>query len=107
MKCGIDIIDIDRIEKSISKDYFFLNVFTDGERQYINSKPSKAATAAGIYCAKEAYVKALGTGITRDCFQTVEVFHTDAGKPYLNIPNTDLSISHTEKTATAIVIIRG
>lgn len=105
MQCGIDIIDIVRIEKAIEKEHFFNKVFTPYEREYINSKMDRPATAAGIFCAKEAYVKATGTGITKDCFGDIEITHTENGKPIINKIGCSVSISHTQSTATAIVII--
>ena len=60
-RIGTDIIRISRIEKSLEKESFKLSVFTDNEILY----SKKAETFAGIFAAKEAYLKAKGTGINK------------------------------------------
>lgn len=76
-------------------------VFTEGEREYCK----KAESFAGIFAAKEAYFKALGTGIKMP-FTQLEVLHNASGKPYFNgIDHCDLSISHDGDYAVATVII--
>ena len=58
----------------------------------------------GIMSAKEAYFKALGTGIKRP-IRKVEILYTDKGKPYIaNDESCDLSISHDGEYAMAVVV---
>lgn len=101
MNIGTDIVKISRIEKSIESEHFKTSVFTENEIKYCK----KAESFAGIFAAKEAYLKALGTGI--NCkLNTIEIAHFENGKPYLsNIPNSDLSISHDGEYAIAVVIL--
>lgn len=100
-KIGTDIVKISRIEKSIKKDTFLQQVFTDREREYCKRPES----FAGIFACKEAYFKATGTGI-KFPLTDIEILHNDKGKPYINgIKNSDVSISHDGEYAIATVII--
>lgn len=100
-KIGTDIIRISRIEKSIEKNGFKEAVFTANEIAYAK----KSGTFAGIFAAKEAYLKAAGTGI--NCrLNTIEILHDERGKPYINgVKNCDVSISHDGDYAVATVIM--
>lgn len=101
MKIGTDIVKISRIEKSIISEHFIESVFTSEEAEYCRN----AENFAGLFAAKEAYLKALGTGI--NCrLNTIEIAHDEKGKPFFkNIQNSDLSISHDGDYAIATVII--
>lgn len=100
-KIGTDIVKISRLEKSAKSPAFMQKIFTEKEREYC----SRAESLAGIFAAKEAYFKALGTGIKMP-LNEVEVLHNDLGKPYFNgIDNADLSISHDGEYAVATVIM--
>lgn len=100
-KIGTDIVKISRIEKSIQRTSFLNDVFTEKEQEYCKTPQS----FAGIFAAKEAYFKALGTGINTR-LKNLEVLHSENGKPYLNgVDNCDLSISHDGEYAVATVIL--
>lgn len=100
-KIGTDIVKISRIEKSIQRTSFLNDVFTEKEKEYCKTPQS----FAGIFAAKEAYFKALGTGINTR-LKNLEVLHSENGKPYLNgVDNCDLSISHDGEYAVATVIL--
>ena len=59
---GCDLCAISRMEKIMADGRFLHRYFTEGERAYIAARARGAQTAAGIFAAKEALVKALGTG---------------------------------------------
>ncbi len=100
-KIGTDIVQISRIEKSMQKENFIKFVFTDNEINY----SKKAENFAGIFAAKEAYFKALGTGINKK-LNAVEILHNEKGKPYINgVINSDVSISHDGDYAVSTVIL--
>ncbi len=80
---GCDIADILRFEKNFGNIKFNSKVYTDNEQLYIKNK--NAHTAAGIWCAKEAVSKALGTGFTEFDVKDVEILHTSDGKPYVKL----------------------
>ncbi len=119
--CGIDLVDIERIKKLIKKwDIKFLKkVYTDGEINYCEKKNrSKYQSYAGFYAAKEACLKALGTGLRKIKWKEIEVRNDPLGKPLLylserilkvtenrKIHRIHLSISHTKELAIAQAIM--
>lgn len=99
-RIGNDIVSISRIEKSIKNKRFLSEVFTENERKHCRT----AQSFAGVFAAKEAYFKALGTGISRR-LDTVEIIYDDRGKPYISgDDHCDVSISHDGEYAFAVVI---
>ena len=116
---GVDIVQISRIEKILldKKDSFLKRVFTGNEIDYINEKGNNPKTIAGLYAAKEAISKALGTGIGQVSWQDLEIIHDEKGKPLvnlsaklepilegLNLNSFSLSISHDGDYAIAFVV---
>jgi phosphopantetheine--protein transferase-like protein len=111
---GIDIQDVDRFESYIGTDKM-RRIFSRRELDYISKKDNRLETVAGIFCAKEAFFKAIGTGINGlNRLLEVEVGHLRSGSPYyvlspeiikqynLSTSRIDLSISHTKKIAIAV-----
>ena len=118
---GIDIAEVPRIAHSIERfgDRFLQRIYTAGEIRYCDSKANRVERYAGRFAAKEAAMKALGTGWNhgvrwRDC----EVTRVPGGRPTLTfhgkaaefahklgVTNIALSISHTEAQAIAYVIL--
>ncbi len=109
---GIDIVSIERIEKMLQK---FGN---KALQRYLNESEinivTSTQTAAGFWAAKEAFSKALGVGIGKECsFLDIEIVKNKKGKPYFapttirkfNLKYADLSISHDGGFAIAAVII--
>lgn len=119
---GVDIVKVSRIENLLKnkKDGFLHKVFTQNEIEYIKNTGCNPQTISGIFAAKEALSKLLGTGIGKVNWKDMEVFHDDRGKPYvklyneglnisqnLGIENIELSISHEKEYAIAFVIGEG
>lgn len=117
---GVDICDIERmreIEKK-HKSRFLQKIFTSDEILYCEKKYNKFSSYAARFAAKEAFLKAIGTGL-RDGFQwkDIEIENDDLGKPFFKFHgqtaefiakhDVHLSLSHTEKDAIAFVIIEG
>lgn len=117
---GIDIVEISRIEEKLSQgNTRFLNrVFTVGEIEYCEKRAAKFASYAARFAAKEATMKALGTGWGEGIsWKEIEVTNDEAGKPDLNITGRALekfqqsgariahvSLSHSKDSAIAQVI---
>ncbi|MEG0770289.1 MAG: holo-ACP synthase [Clostridia bacterium] len=112
---GCDIIKISRMEKNVLNSKFLEKIFTKDEIDYINKKSNKAETAAGIFSAKEATSKAIGTGFIGFNFIDVEVMYDKSGAPYVKISDSlkaiiksdykfHLSISHDTDYAIAYVV---
>jgi holo-[acyl-carrier protein] synthase len=117
---GIDIIEVSRIEKALSRDIGFRDkIFTPGEIAYCEGKKHKYQHYAARFSAKEAMLKAIGTGWRFGIrFADIEVIHDELGKPHiavygkakelmeqLLVSKIHVSLSHLKETATAIVII--
>ncbi|MCK5029332.1 MAG: holo-ACP synthase [Bacteroidales bacterium] len=117
---GTDIFEIERMKIRLEKQPSFIEgVFTENEINYCNQFKNKAQRFAARYAAKEAFLKALGTG-WRDgiTFKDIDIINDDLGKPEiflsgiakqiadkLEVTAIHLSMSHTEKLANAFVII--
>jgi holo-[acyl-carrier protein] synthase len=96
---GTDIVNIDRIQKIIlkNKEGFIKRVLTDHEQALFANKADNAAFCAKRFAAKEAFSKALGTGIGRVVsFQDLTVRNNDNGKPHF-IPSEKLRLYLLEK----------
>jgi holo-[acyl-carrier protein] synthase len=85
---GSDLVDIRRIEKSISRfgEKFTARCFTDEEQARSNGRKDSAASYAKRFAAKEAMAKALGTGIAEGVFwKEMGVVNLPNGKPGLEL----------------------
>ena len=86
---GVDIIEIKRIQNSLTKfsPRFEEKVFTDNEIKYCQSQADPVKHFAARFAVKEAVSKSLGTGISKEVgLKDIEVVNDrDSGKPYLNI----------------------
>ena len=118
---GIDIAEVPRIRQSIERfgDRFVQRIFTPGEIRYCDSKANRFERYAARFAAKEAAMKALGTGWNhgvrwRDCEVTrmptgrpTMTFHGKAAEfaAKLGAKNVALSLSHTVEQAIAQVIL--
>jgi len=116
---GNDIIEIERVEKAILKEGFKNKVYTQKELENIEKRGNRTETYAGIFSAKEAISKAIGTGVREFSLIDLEILNNDLGKPYVVVSEKldkilknkkedyqiEISISHSKKYATAIAII--
>lgn len=82
---GIDIIEIDRIEKALTQKRFLERLFTVSEQAYLSQK--NVESIAGLFAAKEAISKVLGTGISGFSWLDIEVYHTESGAPKVRLLN--------------------
>jgi holo-[acyl-carrier protein] synthase len=118
---GVDIAEVPRIRKSIERfgERFLRRVFTEGEIRYCERKAGRFESYAARFAAKEAGMKALGTGWSRGVrWRDIEVvrpkgqrptiqFHGEAAAiaEKLGTKNIALSITHTSEEALAHVIL--
>jgi holo-[acyl-carrier protein] synthase len=83
---GVDIVEVERIELAIKRrSRFSERVFTDTERDYCLSKHRPHLHFAARFAAKEAALKALGTGLRGVKWTDLEVQRDKWGKPFLNL----------------------
>lgn len=110
---GIDIQDILRLQAAYQKNPKFIDkVLTVAEKKCFNaftSEKRKMEYLTGRWAAKEAFSKALGTGIGKLSFLDIEVLADDKGAPVLRQDifsgQVFISISHTASLAQASVIL--
>ena len=96
---GTDIVNIERIQKVILKNRegFIKRVLTEHEQALFTNKADSAAFCAKRFAAKEAFSKALGTGIGRAVsFQDLTIRNNENGKPHF-IPSEKLRLYLLEK----------
>ena len=117
IKTGVDIIEIERVKKSIeeTEGKFCERVFTQKEIEYCESKKAqKYQHYAARFAAKEAVFKAISFNLSNKYdigWKDIEILNDDAGRPYVNIlnqdikvDNIDISISHCKEYAVSSVI---
>jgi holo-[acyl-carrier protein] synthase len=118
---GIDIAEVPRIEASIARfgDRFLRRIFTEAEIRYCESKANRVERYAARFAAKEAAMKAIGTGWNHGvAWRDVEVCRQPGGRPTiafhgkaaqfaakLGAVHVALSLSHTKEYAVAQVIL--
>jgi holo-[acyl-carrier protein] synthase len=119
---GVDVIEVDRIQSAWDRfgDRFLNRVFAPGEKQYALSRPHPAESLAARFAAKEAVMKALGTGRYGVSWREIEVVRTPAGRPgvvltgrtlavarFLGVRDWRLSLTHGREQAIAFAVALG
>lgn len=114
---GVDIIEIERIKKSIQRmgQHFLDRLFTEEEQAYCLTFQESERHFAGRFAAKEAIAKALGTGIEGALnWKDVAIHNSESGRPHVILSkrlqekfpgiSVHLSISHNRDTAVAFAV---
>lgn len=110
---GIDIVELQRISEAINRNSNFVKrILTETELGYFDklSERRKVEFLSGRFAAKEAFAKAVGTGIGKHySWHDIEIIPDENGKPLLQtkkeLGQIQLSISHSREYAVANVII--
>jgi holo-[acyl-carrier protein] synthase len=115
---GVDIIEVDRMKETVEEygEAFLQKVFTPAELEYSRSKKDIHHRLAARFAAKEAFSKAFATGWSGPFrWRDVEVSNDPLGKPMITVrgemkkkleqSQVMLSISHSERTVVAVVLI--
>ena len=118
---GIDIVEVPRVAATLERfgERFLKRVFTPAEISYCDSKMNRAERYAARFAAKEAGLKAIGTGLRGGIsWRDLEVSREQGGRPTLSFSGkaasyaarigarrTSLSISHTAQHAIAQVVL--
>ena len=115
---GVDIIEIDRVRRVLEQygQRFLSRVFTPGEIAYCRGR---APNLAARFAAKEATMKALGTGVRGVDWKDIEVVRHESGAPAIKlhqrgksraqklaVQEISVSLSHSREYAVAFVVIR-
>ncbi len=115
LKNGIDLVEIARVRRSCENPAFQNRVFGENERAQFAAQKHPEQHMAGAFAAKEAFAKALGTGLRGFSLCEVEVLHDTLGAPYFVLSGQAkkiadeqnlafaLSITHTDTLAAAFV----
>lgn len=117
---GIDLVSVDRIKQSIKgNERFITRFFGKDEQTFFQSKvneQNRAESIAANFAAKEAFSKAIGTGIRNFELNEVQILRNELGAPYITLSGRaksfcderglvlSVSLSHTDQYATAVVI---
>ncbi len=110
----MDLIELKRIQASLDRNEKFVDrILTENEKKACDLLPSynrRIEYIAGRFAAKEAFSKAVGTGIGRLSFQDIEVLHDESGAPVLTARGYEqfrifVSITHSKDYAAAQVIL--
>jgi holo-[acyl-carrier protein] synthase len=120
---GVDLAEVGRIRDAIGRygDRFVRRIYTAGEIAYVERKANRFERYAGRFAAKEAGMKAIGTGWKRGVrWQDFEVSNLPSGRPTLRlhgeaariaekmgVKTISLSITHTADLGMAHVILEG
>ena len=117
MKVGVDIIEIERIERALERPGFRERCFTHAEREYCDSRARPAQSYAGRFAGKEAVGKALGCGVD---FSWREIEIVGRPKPFVKLSGrtlafaeqrgltvADLSMTHSKGVAGAVALVHG
>ena len=109
---GIDVVEISRFRDMKNLEMFVRRVFTQNEAEYFTSKTAAKKfyeSVAGHFAAKEAFAKALGTGVRNFDMSDIEICHNELGMPYIKFGgvrvNASVTISHSDTVAVAAVYI--
>lgn len=115
---GVDIITVSRIEKSLQKQSFIDMVYGKNEKEmFILPDKLRVNSLAANYAGKEAFSKAIGTGVRGFNLDEVQILRQENGKPYFlfsgkaleivekNNLNCQISLSHEGDKAIAFVIV--
>jgi len=119
---GIDLCEVDRIARAVERhgSRFLERLFLAGEVRRPPSSPAFAEHLAGLFAAKEAAMKALGTGMHGIAFREVSVVRRPGGPPQLALHGraaargkllgaaaAHVTITHTKELAAAVVLLLG
>ncbi len=122
---GVDVEELSDWKDRLSNEHFLKDNYSEGEREYCKKSFNSIASLAGLWCAKEAVLKAMSNfkpheKIVREFAQNVdevEIFHSEVGCPLIKlkgkleqrrqervIQEIKISISHSEQFAIAVAI---
>ena len=110
---GIDLEEVGRIRRSLENPRFCARVFGAEEAAQLAGRGFPAQSAAACFCAKEAFGKALGTGVRGFSLREVQLLRRPSGQPYLRGRALELarerglsfsvSVTHTREYAAVVV----
>ncbi len=116
LSVGVDLVEINRIEKSLKNPRFCKRVLGENEYLQLMMRGFPVQSVAASFCAKEAFSKAMGTGVRGFELNEVELLREENGRPYLKLSGFAermakerrlefaVSVTHTKEYAQAVVV---
>ena len=114
LTCGTDLVPLKQIERSLGNPRFLQRFFSSEERAFFAGRRRPLPSGAASFAAKEAFAKALGTGVRGFALAEVSVLRDALGRPYYALSGRaaqlaqgwefSLSLSHTEEYAVAFAV---
>ena len=116
LSVGIDLVEIERIGKSMEKECFLKKILGPNEYIDLEKKGFSTQSVAANFCAKEAFLKSIGKGLGFCDLRCIEVLRKQSGEPYLKLSDKALeyaerkeasfclSLTHSRNYASAVVI---
>jgi holo-[acyl-carrier protein] synthase len=114
---GCDLVEVARIKKAAESSGFCRRAFSEEEMRRFSDMSAPYQSMAGAWAAKEAFAKALGTGVRGFSLSEITVAHNELGAPFFKFAGKaeeiarglelSLSISHTKEYAQAVCIACG
>lgn len=116
LSVGVDLVEINRIEKSLKNPRFCKRVLGENEYLQLMMRGFPVQSVAASFCAKEAFSKAMGTGVRGFELSEVELLREENGRPYLKLSGSAermakerrlefaVSVTHTKEYAQAVVV---
>lgn len=113
---GIDLVEIDRIKKSMERESFFKHILSREEYEQLKKKDLSAQSMAVNFCAKEAFLKCIGKGLGFCKLNEIQLLREDSGRPYIKLLGKALdfanenglvfsvSATHTKDYASVVVL---
>ncbi|QEK13572.1 holo-ACP synthase [Crassaminicella thermophila] len=103
---GIDIIEIKRIKNAINRnDKFLQRIFCKEEINYFSTINYRINTIAGTFAAKEAVIKALGTGLRNFKWTDIQIHRDHLGKPFVVLQNNAKKIAQENSIKEILITI--
>lgn len=118
---GVDIIEVAKIARHIEREHYLCKIFTPSEVAGCEARVDTAECFAGKFAVKEAFMKAIGSGIRQGVwFIQIEVLNRTTGQPYarasgqakkvleiLGVTRIHVSLSHSAGMAIGCVVLEG
>jgi holo-[acyl-carrier protein] synthase len=117
---GVDIVEVKRMERWLNKSSLLERYFHNEELTVLSGKKGSAQSLAARFAAKEAFGKALGTGLAQVELKDIIVINNDNGKPEMKLTRTaqkafeksgadkiHLSLTHERENAIAMIVLEG
>jgi holo-[acyl-carrier protein] synthase len=115
VRVGIDLVEVSRVAKSLDRPHFMERVFSKEEIALCQTKPNPVESLSARFCVKEAFAKAIGTGVRDFKLNEVSTLNDALGCPYVVLSGkakaiaegleVSVSITHTKEYASAVVIV--